>query len=72
MVNSMTPKERANPDILNGSRRKRIAQGSGLDVATINRIIKQFENASRMAKKISQKGGIQDFMNMLGNARFPR
>lgn len=72
MVNSMTPKERANPDILNGSRRKRIAQGSGLDVASINRIIKQFDNAAKMAKKMSQKGGMQELMSMLGNARFPK
>ncbi|MGI0405702.1 signal recognition particle protein [Helicobacter himalayensis] len=72
MVNSMTPKERANPDLLNGSRRKRIAQGSGLDVASINRIIKQFDNAAKMAKRMSQKGGMQDFMSMLGNAKFPR
>lgn len=72
MVNSMTPKERENPDILNGSRRKRIAQGSGLDVASINRIIKQFDNAAKMAKKMSQKGGMQELMSMLGNARFPR
>ncbi|WP_394996526.1 signal recognition particle protein [uncultured Helicobacter sp.] len=72
MVNSMTPKERENPDILNGSRRKRIAQGSGLDVASINRIIKQFDNAAKMAKKMSQKGGMQELMGMLGNVRFPR
>ena len=72
MVNSMTPKERENPDTLNGSRRKRIAQGSGLDVASINRIIKQFDNAAKMAKKMSQKGGMQELMSMLGNARFPR
>lgn len=72
MVNSMTPKERANPDLLNGSRRKRIAQGSGLDVASINRIIKQFDNAAKMAKRMSQKGGMQDFIGMLGNAKFPR
>lgn len=69
MVNSMTKKERENPDILNGSRRKRIAMGCGLDVADINRIIKQFDNASKMAKKLSSKGGMQDLMGMMQQIR---
>lgn len=75
MVNSMTKKERENPDILNGSRRKRIAMGCGLEVADINRIIKQFDNASKMAKKLSSKGGMQDLMGMMQQMRgrgFPR
>lgn len=71
MVNSMTRKERENPEILNGSRRKRIAQGSGLEVQDINRIIKQFDNAQKMAKKLSQKGGMQELMGMLGGAKMP-
>lgn len=65
MVNSMTPKERINPDLLNGSRRKRIAQGAGLEVADVNRIIKQFDNASKMAKRLSNKGGMQNLMGMM-------
>lgn len=69
MVNSMTPKERENPDILNGSRRKRIAQGCGLDVSDINRIIKQFDNAAKMAKKFSNKAGMQDLMSMMGQMK---
>lgn len=69
MVNSMTKKERENPDLLNGSRRKRIAMGAGLEVADINRIIKQFNNASKMAKRLSQKGGMQELMNMMGQMR---
>lgn len=75
MVNSMTKKERENPEILNGSRRKRIAMGCGLEVADINRIIKQFDNASKMAKKLSNKGGMQDLMGMMQQMRgrgFPR
>lgn len=66
MVNSMTPKERENPDLLNGSRRKRIALGSGLDVSDINRIIKQFDSAAKMAKRLSNKGGMKDLMSMMG------
>lgn len=69
MVNSMTPKERDNPDILNGSRRKRIAQGCGLDVSDINRIIKQFDNAAKMAKRFSNKNGMQELMNMMGQMK---
>ncbi|MDO7253253.1 signal recognition particle protein [Helicobacter cappadocius] len=69
MVNSMTPKERDNPDLLNGSRRKRIALGSGLEVSDINRIIKQFDNAAKMAKKLSSKGGMQDLMSMMGQMK---
>lgn len=69
MVNSMTVKERENPDLLNGSRRKRIALGSGLEVSDINRIIKQFDNASKMAKKLSSKGGMQDLMSMMGQMK---
>lgn len=74
MVNSMTKKERISPDLLNGSRRKRIAQGAGLDVADVNRIIKQFDNASKMAKKLSSKGGVQNLMNMMQQMRggFPK
>lgn len=69
MVNSMTAKERENPDLLNGSRRKRIALGSGLEVSDINRIIKQFDSASKMAKKLSSKGGMQDLMSMMGQMK---
>lgn len=65
MVNSMTKKERENPDILNGSRRKRIAQGCGLEVADINRIIKQFDNASKMAKRLGNKDGMQKMLEMM-------
>lgn len=72
MVNSMTKKERENPDLLNGSRRKRIAQGSGLEVSDINRIIKQFDQAAKLAKKLSQKGGMQELMSMMGNMRMPK
>ena len=69
MVSSMTPKERDNPDLLNGSRKKRIAMGAGLEVSDINRFLKQFENAAKMAKKFSNKGGMGDLMNLMKDAR---
>ena len=55
----MTEKERISPDIINGSRRKRISLGSGTDVQTINRLLKQFKMMSKMMKKMS-KGKISD------------
>jgi signal recognition particle subunit SRP54 len=53
----MTVKERRSPDILNASRRRRIAQGSGTDVQDVNRILKQFREAQRMFKTIQKTGG---------------
>ncbi|MAV57150.1 MAG: signal recognition particle protein [Candidatus Pelagibacter sp.] len=54
IILSMTKKERKNPDIISGSRRKRISQGSGTDVQTINRLLKQFKIMSKMMKKMSK------------------
>ncbi|ETD22843.1 signal recognition particle protein [Helicobacter macacae] len=69
MVDSMTKKERADVSLLNGSRRKRIAQGAGLEVADINRIVKQFDNAAKMAKRFSGKGGMQELMGLMGQMK---
>lgn len=65
IVSSMTPKERDNPNILNGSRKKRISLGCGLDVSDINRSLKQFETAAKMAKQMSSSNGVKNIMNML-------
>jgi len=64
MVSSMTVKEREDPDLLNNSRKQRIAKGCGLEIVEINRMIKQFKNAGKMAKKFSGKKGMQDLQNM--------
>jgi signal recognition particle subunit SRP54 len=56
IIRSMTPEERTNPVILNGSRRKRIAAGSGTSVPEVNKLVKQFDETRRMMKMIS-KGG---------------
>jgi signal recognition particle subunit SRP54 len=56
IICSMTKRERANPDILNGSRRKRIAQGSGTQVADVNRLVKKFEDAKKMMKQMGFGG----------------
>ena len=58
IILSMTKKERENPKIIDGSRRKRIANGSGTDVATINKLLKQFKMMSEMMKKMS-KGNLK-------------
>ena len=65
LIGSMTPKEREDPELLNASRKKRLAKGSGLDEVQINRILKQFKNASKMAKQLSSKGGMKGLQNML-------
>ena len=48
----MTPKERANPSILNPSRKRRIADGSGVDISEVNRLVKQFEQTRKMMKQM--------------------
>ncbi|MBV8725314.1 MAG: signal recognition particle protein [Candidatus Eremiobacteraeota bacterium] len=55
IISSMTRGERRNPQILNGSRRKRIARGSGTEVADVNRLVKQFEQAKDMTKQLGGK-----------------
>jgi len=56
IIFSMTPEEREKPTILNGSRRKRIARGSGSDIKEVNRLIKQFDETRKMMKSIAGGG----------------
>ena len=49
---SMTPQERSNPDVLNPSRKKRIAKGAGVDISEVNRLVKQFEQMRKMMKQL--------------------
>ena len=65
IINSMTPSERANPTLLNGSRRKRIADGSGTTVPEVNRLVKQFDETRKMMKMMtSGKGKRAQMPNM--------
>jgi signal recognition particle subunit SRP54 len=57
IINSMTRQERRNPDVLNASRRRRIARGSGTEVQDVNRLIKQFREAQKLFKTIQKTGG---------------
>ncbi|HET7586750.1 MAG TPA: signal recognition particle protein [Gammaproteobacteria bacterium] len=65
MIDSMTPNERRHPGIINGSRRRRIAQGSGTQVQDLNRLLKQFTQAQKMMKKMS-RGGMGKLMRGMG------
>ena len=57
IILSMTPKERRNPSILNGSRRKRIAKGSGSTVQEVNKLMNQFEQSKQMMKRFASGKG---------------
>lgn len=68
IIYAMTPLERKDPSLLNGSRRKRIAGGSGTNVQEVNRLIKQFDDTRKMMKMMSGGGG-KNMMQMMRNAR---
>lgn len=57
IINSMTPQERKHPDILNASRRRRIARGAGTDVQVVNRVLKQFRETQKLIKTVQKSGG---------------
>ena len=58
IIHSMTPQERRHPEIIDGSRRARIAYGSGVTVATVNGLLQRFEQAAKMMKRMTNKGGM--------------
>ena len=66
VVDSMTPKERRFPDVINGSRKKRIAAGSGTRIQDVNRVLKQFKQMQKMMKRMSKKGGMANMLRGLG------
>ncbi|OJW72117.1 MAG: signal recognition particle protein [Candidatus Amoebophilus sp. 36-38] len=68
MIYSMTPQERAQPSLLNSSRRTRVAKGSGLPIQEINRLLKQYENMCQLMKQ-SQKGGMQHMLQLAKKIR---
>ena len=73
IVLSMTPEERRNPELLNPRRKHRIAKGAGVDIAVVNRFIKQFEQSQKMMKQFGggkKRGGFGGFPGM-GKGRFP-
>ncbi|MCB1615017.1 MAG: signal recognition particle protein [Pseudomonadales bacterium] len=66
IINSMTPEERRKPDLLNGSRKRRITQGSGTQLQDLNRLVKQQKQMSKMMKKMSKKGGMANMLRGMG------
>jgi signal recognition particle subunit SRP54 len=62
IINSMTPQERRRPEIINGSRKRRVAQGSGTQIQDVNRLLKQHKQMQRMMKKMGSKGGMANMM----------
>jgi len=71
IIHSMTPEERNNPAIINGSRRKRIATGSGSTIQDVNRLMKQFEDTRKMMRMMTT-GGKKKMARMMGNMPFGR
>jgi len=65
IINSMTPKERKRPDVIKGSRKKRIAAGSGTQIQDVNKLLKQFTQMQKMMKKMSGKGGMKKMMRSM-------
>ena len=69
MITSMTPAERAKPSIINPSRKRRIAKGSGTEVQDVNRLLKQFEQMQQMMKKL---GGMNGKKGLFGRRKMPK
>ncbi|HAA00299.1 MAG TPA: signal recognition particle protein, partial [Flavobacteriales bacterium] len=67
IIQSMTPKERKNPDLLTGSRRKRIAEGSGTNIQEVNKLMKQFEDTRKMMRMMSDKRSMMNMMRQMKN-----
>ena len=65
IINSMTPGERIRPEIIKGSRKRRIATGSGTQIQDVNKLLKQFTQMQKMMKKMSGKGGMQKMMRAM-------
>ncbi|HEY8949853.1 MAG TPA: signal recognition particle protein [Rhizomicrobium sp.] len=72
VISSMTKQERANPDVINGSRRKRIAAGAGVDVSDVNKLLKMHRQMSDMMKKMGKGGrAMQGLASMFGGGGMP-
>ena len=66
MIDSMTLSERQNPDLINGSRKRRIASGSGTEVQDVNKLLKQYTQMQKMMKKMGKGGGMANMMRQFG------
>jgi signal recognition particle subunit SRP54 len=66
VIGSMTPKERANPALLNAKRKKRVAAGSGLKVQDVNRLLKMYQEMAKAMKQIKKMGGLKGLGALFG------
>ncbi|MFT6323525.1 MAG: signal recognition particle subunit SRP54, partial [Halieaceae bacterium] len=66
IIFSMTPKEREQPDIINGSRKKRIAKGCGREITDVNQLMKQFNDTKKMMKLMNNKSAMASMMKQFG------
>jgi signal recognition particle subunit SRP54 len=66
IIGSMTAKERANPDLMNAKRKKRVAAGSGTDVQTVNKVLKMHQEMARAMKQIKKMGGLKGLAALFG------
>jgi len=71
IICSMTPKERRYPDVINNSRKRRIATGSGTQIQDVNRLLKQHKQMQKMMKKFGKKGGMANMMRGMGGMMPP-
>ncbi len=71
IIYSMTPQERSSPDIINMSRKRRIAAGAGVDIAEVNRLVKQFEQTRKMMKQMSGMMGAKGKRGKMGRFKLP-
>jgi signal recognition particle subunit SRP54 len=69
MIRSMTPRERRDPHVINGSRKRRIAAGSGTDLTDVNRLIKQHAEIQKLMKQLSGAGGRRAALGALTGRR---
>lgn len=72
IIGSMTVRERRFPDLINGSRKRRIAAGSGTQITDVNRLLKQHKQMQKMMQKMKRKGGMANMMRGLGGAKGPQ
>ncbi len=70
VIQSMTAKERSKPDIINASRKRRIAAGAGVSVEEVNKLLRQFEQMKKMFRQMNQKGGKRKMLSGLGKGKF--
>lgn len=69
IIQSMTPEERENPQVMNGTRRMRIAKGSGTTIQDVNKLLNQFEDSKKMMKMMAGGGNMRNMMQNLARQR---